>query len=148
VRTAYDFDHQIDGLENGRPLIIAHRGSSGVRPAHSISGYELAIEHGTDIIECDLAVTKDLVLVCLHDEFLSTVTNVSSMPEFAERQRRIGTRMDWFTTDFTLAEIKTIGLIQERGVRDQSFNNQFHIPTFEEYIKGTLLNVGTYFSPK
>ena len=114
----------------------AIRGSCGVRPAHSIPGYELAIEQGADIIECDLAVTQDLVLLCLHDEFLSTVTNVSEVTEFADRKRRIGTRTDWWTIDFTLEEIKRLGLIQERSVRDPSFNNQFQIPTFEEYING------------
>ena len=29
-----------------RPLIIAHRGASGDRPAHSVEAYQLAIEHG------------------------------------------------------------------------------------------------------
>ena len=42
-----------------RPLNIAHRGSSGQLPEHTVEAYELAIRQGADIIECDLAVTKD-----------------------------------------------------------------------------------------
>ena len=34
---------------------------------------------GADIIECDVGVTKDKEMVCLHDSFLSTTTNVESM---------------------------------------------------------------------
>lgn len=30
----------------------------GMRPEHTVAAYQLAIEQGADIIECDLAVTK------------------------------------------------------------------------------------------
>ena len=46
-------------LPTTRPLNIAHRGSSGQLPEHTVEAYELAIRQGADIIECDLAVTKD-----------------------------------------------------------------------------------------
>ena len=32
------------------PLIIAHRGSSGERPEHTLAAYELAIDQGADYI--------------------------------------------------------------------------------------------------
>ena len=70
VSSEYAWDHGIDGIENGRPLIVAHRGASGIYPAHTRGSYETAIEQGADVIECDLAVSKDLKFVCLHDEFL------------------------------------------------------------------------------
>ena len=42
------WNHSIEGFQDvSRPLIIAHRGASGDRPAHSIEAYQLAIEHGT-----------------------------------------------------------------------------------------------------
>ena len=50
--------HGVD-LPTTRPLNIAHRGSSGQLPEHTVEAYELAIRQGADIIECDLAVTKD-----------------------------------------------------------------------------------------
>ena len=46
----------------------------------------MAIEQGADFIECDLALTKDGVLVCLHDAYLSSVTNVASIEDFADRK--------------------------------------------------------------
>jgi hypothetical protein len=45
-------------LKSG-PLVIAHRGASGVRPEHTLEAYRLAIDHGADFIECDVVVTKD-----------------------------------------------------------------------------------------
>ena len=44
------------------------------------------IFEGADYIECDLAVTKDGALVCLHDAFLSSVTDIADHPEFADRR--------------------------------------------------------------
>lgn len=39
-----------------------------------------------------------------------------------------------FTTDLTLAEVKTLRCRQPLADRDQSFNGLFAIPTLEEYI--------------
>jgi glycerophosphoryl diester phosphodiesterase len=50
-----------------RPTLIAHRGASGEAPEHTRAAYELALKHGADFVEPDLQITKDGVLVCLHD---------------------------------------------------------------------------------
>lgn len=46
------------GLPVGRPLVIAHRGSSGMLPEHTLAAYQLAIDQGADVVECDVVVTK------------------------------------------------------------------------------------------
>ncbi|MBA2534784.1 MAG: glycerophosphodiester phosphodiesterase, partial [Rubrobacter sp.] len=51
-------------------LNIGHRGASGYAPEHTFASYDLAIELGADYIEQDLQLTKDGVLVVLHDETL------------------------------------------------------------------------------
>ena len=50
-----------------KPLLVAHRGASGYAPEHTLAAYELAIAQGADFVEQDLQVTKDGVLICLHD---------------------------------------------------------------------------------
>ncbi len=50
--------------------VIAHRGASGHAPEHTISAYDLALEMGADFIEQDLQMTRDGVLVVLHDDTL------------------------------------------------------------------------------
>ena len=47
-----------DGLPTFRPLIIAHRGASGMFPEHTALAYREAARQGADMIECDLAITK------------------------------------------------------------------------------------------
>ena len=51
-------------------LVIGHRGASGYAPEHTFASYDLALRLGADYIEQDLQLTKDGVLVALHDPTL------------------------------------------------------------------------------
>jgi glycerophosphoryl diester phosphodiesterase len=62
-------------LDGAAPLVIAHRGASGYMPEHTLAGYELAVKLGADYIEPDLQLTKDGVLVAMHDTTLNRTTN-------------------------------------------------------------------------
>lgn len=53
-----------------RPLVIAHRGSSAAMAEHTVGAYRLAIREGADALECDVRLTADGELVCLHDRTL------------------------------------------------------------------------------
>ena len=55
-----------DGGER-RPAVIAHRGASAIRPEHTLGAFRQAIRDGADAIECDVRMTLDGHLVCLHD---------------------------------------------------------------------------------
>jgi glycerophosphoryl diester phosphodiesterase len=48
-------------------LVIAHRGASGVAPEHTFTANDLAVGMDVDMLECDLQLTADEVLVCVHD---------------------------------------------------------------------------------
>jgi len=50
-----------------RPLVIAHRGSSGERPENTLPAFERAIEQSADMIETDLHLSRDGVVVIHHD---------------------------------------------------------------------------------
>jgi glycerophosphoryl diester phosphodiesterase len=63
-------------------LNIGHRGASGYAPEHTFAAYDLALEHGADFIEIDLQMTKDGVLVAMHDDTLDrTATAPEGVPE-------------------------------------------------------------------
>ena len=62
-----------------RKRLVAHRGASAYAPEHTLDSYRLAIEQGADFVEQDLAVTKDGVLVCIHDLTLERTTNVEDV---------------------------------------------------------------------
>ena len=90
---------------------VAHRGASAYAPEHTLAAYRLAIEMGADYVEQDLAVTKDGVLICLHDASLERTTNVEEL--FPDRARHASAwkarpRKAWLANDFTLAEIKRL----------------------------------------
>jgi glycerophosphoryl diester phosphodiesterase len=132
----------IAALTFAQPIVIAHRGASGERPEHTLAAYQLALEQGADFIEPDLVITKDGVLVCRHENEISTTTNVADKPEFAGRKtkKEIDGRSveGWFTEDFTLAELKKLRA-RERlpDVRKSNvtYDGQFEIPTFEEVLQ-------------
>ncbi|CAJ1578510.1 glycerophosphodiester phosphodiesterase [[Mycobacterium] wendilense] len=49
------------------PFVVAHRGASADRPEHTVAAYELALQEGADGVECDVRLTRDGHLVCIHD---------------------------------------------------------------------------------
>jgi glycerophosphoryl diester phosphodiesterase len=52
------------------PLVVAHRGSSEAIAEHTVGAYRRALEEGADGLECDVRLTADDELVCLHDRTL------------------------------------------------------------------------------
>ena len=69
------------------PLVVAHRGSSATQPEHTLGAYERALEDGADSLECDVRLTRDGVLVCVHDRRIDRVSDgrgVLSTLELAE----------------------------------------------------------------
>ncbi|MBE7187333.1 MAG: glycerophosphodiester phosphodiesterase [Jatrophihabitans endophyticus] len=51
----------------GRPMVVAHRGASSAIAEHTLEAYETAIRSGADALECDVRLTRDGHLVCVHD---------------------------------------------------------------------------------
>src|SRR5271156_5865489 len=49
------------------PFVVAHRGASASRPEHTLAAYDLALREGADRVECDVRLTCDGHLVCVHD---------------------------------------------------------------------------------
>jgi glycerophosphoryl diester phosphodiesterase len=54
-------------MRHVRPEIVAHRGASQHRAEHTRAAYELALQQGADGLECDIRLTRDGHLVCVHD---------------------------------------------------------------------------------
>jgi glycerophosphoryl diester phosphodiesterase len=50
-----------------RPQVVAHRGASEDEAEHTLAAYRRAIADGADALECDVRLTRDGVLVCVHD---------------------------------------------------------------------------------
>lgn len=114
-----------------KPTLIAHRGASAYAPEHTLEAYRLAIAQGADFVEPDLQVTKDGVLVCLHDTTLARTTDVKA--KFPDRG-------PWRVADFTLAEIQTL----DAGKWfDPKFAGQ-RVPTLQQMIDAVKGKAGLF----
>ena len=143
------------------PIVIAHRGASGLLPEHTLAAYRLALQQGADFIEPDVVATLDGVLIARHENALAVValasdgtierdgqgaarlveqtTNVAEHAEFSNRLvvkvidgRKLG---GWFSEDFTLAEIRTLRA-RERipELRGRVHDDRYGIATLAEVL--------------
>jgi glycerophosphoryl diester phosphodiesterase len=55
--------------------VAAHRGASGLVAEHTELAYEAAIESGADALECDVRLTRDGHLVCVHDRTVNRTSD-------------------------------------------------------------------------
>jgi len=56
-------------------LVVAHRGASDDAAEHTLAAYRRALEVGADALECDVRLTADGALVCVHDRRVDRTSN-------------------------------------------------------------------------
>lgn len=91
-------------------LVAAHRSDWHAAPENSLPAMQACIDNGTDIVELDNKMTKDGVLVIMHDTRIDRTTNGTGN-----------------VSDYTLKELKKFRLKDADG----NLTN-VQIPTFEE----------------
>ena len=70
-----------------RPQVVAHRGASHENAEHTLRAYIAALDGGAEGLECDVRLTADGHLVCVHDRDLRRTASkpgVVSRMELAE----------------------------------------------------------------
>lgn len=111
----------LDGGKSNYVMIFAHRGDWRNTPAeNSLLAFQRCIDEGIDGIEIDLQMTRDGVLVVMHDETLDRTTTGKGK-----------------VCDYTLEEVKKLNLLSPIGVVTRQ-----KVPTFEEVLelaKGRIL---------
>ncbi|MBL8203250.1 MAG: glycerophosphodiester phosphodiesterase [Blastocatellia bacterium] len=118
--------------------LVAHRGASAYAPEHTLEAYRLALQQGADYVEQDLQITKDGVLVCLHDLTLERTTNVEEV--FPDRFKLENGNKRWYVSDFMLAEIKQL---DAGSWFDKKFAGA-KVPTWQEAIDLVRGKAGLY----
>jgi glycerophosphoryl diester phosphodiesterase len=126
-------------LDGAPPVIIGHRGLPGLYPEEVVPGYQAAIAAGTDALELDLQSSSDGVLFACHNVYLSDTTDVADHPEFAARRKSrmvdgVATGPDWYFSDFTAAELKTLRVRQPLPMRSKRYDGRYPLATFQEVI--------------
>lgn len=102
-------------------MVVAHRGDWRNAPENSLQAFKNCIEMGVDMVELDLKMTKDSVLILIHDWTLDRTTTAKGSP-----------------SDYTLAELR-----QNHKLKSGHDTKTRHdIPTLEEALnlcKGKIL---------
>jgi glycerophosphoryl diester phosphodiesterase len=123
-------------------LVVAHRGSSAAHAEHTLRAYEKAIQEGADALECDVRLTRDGVLVCVHDRRVDRTSDgrgVVSTLELAElreldfsswkkRSHDPLLEASWEEADHEGGRVLTLERLLEL-VRDHERPVQLHIET-------------------
>lgn len=116
-----------DGALPEHPYVVAHRGASAGLPEHTLAAYDLALQEGADGVECDVRLTRDGHLVCVHDRRVDrTSSGVGRVSEMTLAQLRAldygawhigGLRDDVDTSLLTLDALVALVLDWNRPVK-------------------------------
>ncbi|MGQ0814574.1 MAG: glycerophosphodiester phosphodiesterase [Gemmatimonadota bacterium] len=128
-------------------IIIGHRGASGHAPEHTIPSYDRAIEIGVDYIEQDLQMTRDGVLVIMHDPTLDRTTSCSGL--VIERTLAEVKQCDagsWFDAKFAGTRVPTLRELFERYGKSVNYyietKNPAEAPGMEEALLDLMEEFG------
>jgi len=86
------------------PEVVAHRGAPSGAPEHTLAAYRRAAAVGADAVECDVRMTRDGVLVCVHDRQIKSTSNgrgivsalhLAELEQFHFRARRPSRLSRW-----------------------------------------------------
>jgi len=102
-------------------MVVAHRGDWRYAPENSLQAFQNCIDMGVDMVELDLKMTKDSVLVLMHDWTLDRTTTAKGYP-----------------ADYTFEELRS----NHKLKNSHSGPTRQDIPTLEEALnlcKGKIL---------
>jgi glycerophosphoryl diester phosphodiesterase len=88
----------IERLQNDTSIIVAaHRGLKCDYPENTLLAFQKALESGADMLEFDLRLSKDGVVMVIHDETLDRTTNGSgSVSEYTSAELKRLDAGGWF----------------------------------------------------
>jgi glycerophosphoryl diester phosphodiesterase len=92
-------------------LVVAHRGASAAAPEHTGPAYDRAVWAGADVVECDLQLTADEQLVCIHDATVDRTTGGSvtgPVDSYTLEELRAMDFGSWFGPEFEGARVVTL----------------------------------------
>jgi glycerophosphoryl diester phosphodiesterase len=110
-----------------KDAIVGHRGTAFWAPESTEAAYRWAREAGVDYLEADLQLTKDGIIVIVHDDNIHAKTDV--MQKFPDRNAGTADNPKFYVKDFTLAELRQL----DAG---SWFNNEDHKNEWRDSFAG------------
>ena len=124
--------------EGQRPLVAAHRGSSGSAPENTMAAFRMAAAAGADMIEFDVRMTGDFELVVHHDRRLGRTSDGSGrIGDLTLRDIKTFDAGSWYSRRFRGERIPTLHEVLEEFPRSLGMN--IEVKTDGETRKGIAL---------
>lgn len=95
------------------PIVVAHRGSSGLAPENTFAAFDVAVNQGADMIELDVHPCKDGDLVVMHDEKVDRTTDGTGR----------------------ISELSLAEMMKLNAAAKSSTGGFEHVPTFDEVLE-------------
>jgi len=106
-----------------KPMIFAHRGACALAPENTLQSFELAVTHHADAIELDAKLSRDGVVMVIHDQTVDRTTNgTGKVNELTVKELKGLDAGSFFGSDFSGATIPTLDEVFE-GVGQQLIVN-------------------------
>ena len=121
---------------------MAHRGASGLAPENTISALELAIQYGAEYAEIDVHLTRDEVVVLLHDESLNRTTNGSGKIWKYDWEYII--KLDagsWFHSKFASERIPSLSEVINRIRNRLKLNIEIKLSSTQSHLADRVVQV-------
>ncbi len=118
VATTVSDGISVSSHSSSKPLLVAHRGFSSIRPENTMSAFHAAAEAGFDGYEFDIHTTKDGEWVVMHDDTVDRMTDGTGNVE-----------------DFTLEEIRKLNFDAGNGLKHlENLVERETVSTLEETL--------------
>ena len=118
-----------------RPQVVAHRGASHEIAEHTLAAYVAALDAGAHALECDVRLTADGHLVCVHDRTLRRTAQTRGVVSTMELA-------DLSELDFAKWKNPWIDLDDEAPDRDEGLDKVLTLRTLLETVRAYCARTG------
>lgn len=130
-------NYESDTDTNRKPLVIAHRGASGVAPENTLAAFRLAARCGANGVEMDVQLSADGRVVVIHDARVNrTTTGTGPVASFTLSQLRELDASEWFERRLALRP-RVRSMAERAAAHTSNHGSLFQgetIPTLEEAL--------------
>lgn len=124
------------------PKIFAHRGAIDQFNESTITSYKIASKQNVDALELDLRMTKDNVLIVMHDETIDRTTNgTGRVSDLSLREIKSNVTLGQYNGEITMEEIPTLSEVLQTFGNKQKYYIETRLVYGETVMEEVLVQL-------